>query len=432
MRTSSPIWRPSSSGRPAESAFQNGIFPGCPGRRGDDDAIVGDLLDAPRRGAEQEGLSDAALEHHFFVELADARAGPALADEEDAVQAAIRNGSPVDDGDTLRAVARRDLVLQPVPREPRPQISEVVRRVAARQHVEHAVENRSAQIGERRGRPYGPEQGVHVPRLHRHHGDHLLREDVERIARVARGFDPRLVHRPCHGGARDQVAAILRHDDAPARLIDRVAGASDALHAACDRRWRFNLDDEIDRPHVDPELEGGRSDQSTDLPGLQAIFDLHPLRPGERSVVCPHEWFAGQLVEGAGDPLGDAPAVDENERGTIGQHQFQQPWIDRGPDGRAVAAGRGTAGDVVGLAHPGHVLDRHFDGQLEPLLLRRIHDGDVAESAVAVPGCGRRELLVDRLLRRQSNLAAPSPAFRAFDALSADCRLPSSPVFAVR
>ena len=31
LRTSSPMWRPSSSGRPAASAFQNGILPGWPG-----------------------------------------------------------------------------------------------------------------------------------------------------------------------------------------------------------------------------------------------------------------------------------------------------------------------------------------------------------------------------------------------------------------
>jgi hypothetical protein len=33
---------------------------------------VRDLDDAPRRGAEQEHLADARLEHHLLVELADA------------------------------------------------------------------------------------------------------------------------------------------------------------------------------------------------------------------------------------------------------------------------------------------------------------------------------------------------------------------------
>src|SRR5262249_43536473 len=46
------------------------------GRRGHDDPVARDLLDAPRRGAEEEGLPGAALVHHLLVELADAR--PAL------------------------------------------------------------------------------------------------------------------------------------------------------------------------------------------------------------------------------------------------------------------------------------------------------------------------------------------------------------------
>jgi hypothetical protein len=42
---------------------------------------VRDVLDAPRRGAEQEHLADARLEHHLLVELADAPApAPVLRD----------------------------------------------------------------------------------------------------------------------------------------------------------------------------------------------------------------------------------------------------------------------------------------------------------------------------------------------------------------
>ena len=45
--------------------------------------------------------------------------------------------------------------------------------------------------------------------LHRDHRDDLLREHVERIARVAARLDLRLVHRARDGGARDQVAAYF-------------------------------------------------------------------------------------------------------------------------------------------------------------------------------------------------------------------------------
>src|SRR6478672_10805730 len=45
--------------------------PGYAGRGGDDDAVPGDVLDPPGRGAEQEGLAGARLVDHLLVELAD-------------------------------------------------------------------------------------------------------------------------------------------------------------------------------------------------------------------------------------------------------------------------------------------------------------------------------------------------------------------------
>ena len=192
------------------------------GRR-DEHAVVGDLLDAPGRRAEEEGLADAALEHHLFVELADARARAVLAGEEDTVQAAIGNRAAVGHGDAARTLTRGDHVLEPVPRQPRPQVGEVVRRIAARQHVEHALERAAGELGERRGAAHGVEEAIDRPLIERHHRDDLLRQDVERVARIPRALDLRLVHRARDGRARDQIAAELGHDDAAARLADRVA-----------------------------------------------------------------------------------------------------------------------------------------------------------------------------------------------------------------
>jgi hypothetical protein len=47
---------------------------GLPRRGRDDDAVVRDLLDAPRRGAEHEHVAGLRLEDHLLVELADASA----------------------------------------------------------------------------------------------------------------------------------------------------------------------------------------------------------------------------------------------------------------------------------------------------------------------------------------------------------------------
>ena len=55
--------------------------------------------------------------------------------------------------------------------------------------------------------------------------------------------------------ALEQVAAVLGEDHALRRLADLVPGPTDALQPARDRPGRFDLDDEIDRAHVDAQLE---------------------------------------------------------------------------------------------------------------------------------------------------------------------------------
>jgi hypothetical protein len=329
-----------------------------------------------RRRAER--LADAALEYHLLVELADARAGSAFADEEHAIQPSVGDRAGVDDRHALRAFASRHLVLQAVPRQAGTQIREVVGRIAPRQHVEHALEDRSAQLGERRGAADGAIQRVDAPVVHRNHCDDLLCEHVQRIARIADRLDLRLVHRACDGGARDEVASILGDDDAAAGLIDRVPRASDALHPARDRRRRLDLDHEIDRAHVDAEFERRGRDEAPQLSGFQPVLDLDPLRTGERSMMRAHERFAGKLVERRREPLGDPAAVHENERGAVLLDELQQARVDGGPDGGSIAAAGGAAWDVIALADARHVFDGHVDAQFEPLLLRRVHDRHVA------------------------------------------------------
>ena len=60
-------------GRPAEGvARPERQSAGLPGRRGDQHAVVGDVLDAPAGGAEGEDVTDPGLVDHLLVELADA------------------------------------------------------------------------------------------------------------------------------------------------------------------------------------------------------------------------------------------------------------------------------------------------------------------------------------------------------------------------
>src|SRR5439155_18383829 len=68
-------------------------LPRLPGGRRHQDTVVGDLFDAPRRCAEEEGLADAGLEHHLFIELPDPRASFLRSGEKDSIETAVWNRS---------------------------------------------------------------------------------------------------------------------------------------------------------------------------------------------------------------------------------------------------------------------------------------------------------------------------------------------------
>ncbi len=344
-------------------------------RRRHEHPVVRDLLDAPRRCAQRERLADVALEDHLLVELADADR-PIGTREEHPVQPAIRNGARVRDGDALCALASGDRPVQPVPRDAWPQLREFIRRVAARQHVEHPLEHAHAEVGVGRRAPDAREQVVDVPGVHASHGDDLLREHVERVSGVARGLDEPFVHRPRHRRGGDEVAAEFREDDPFARRAGLVTGAADALEAAGHRGGRLDLNDEIDCPHVDAELQRRGGDQRLDAAGLQQVLHLAARLARERTMVRPHERLAGELVQRTREAFREPAAVDEDQGGAMRVNQLQQARVDGAPDGRAGRRLRGRpARNVRRLRQPRHVLDRDFDVQPQRLAFRGVDDG---------------------------------------------------------
>ena len=66
---------------------------------------------------------------------------------------------------------------------------------------------------------------------------------------------------------------------------DLVAGPADALEPARDAGRALDLDDEVDRAHVDAELEAGRGDQRGEPAGLELLLDREPLLAGDAAVV---------------------------------------------------------------------------------------------------------------------------------------------------
>ena len=113
---------------------------GHAGSRRDENAVARDLLDAPGRRSEHERLALARLVDHLLVELAHA---PAPVDEEDTEEAAVRDRPGVRDCEAPRAGAPTHRAGGPIPHDPRPQLRELVGRVAAREHVEDVLELRT-------------------------------------------------------------------------------------------------------------------------------------------------------------------------------------------------------------------------------------------------------------------------------------------------
>ena len=162
-------------------------------------------------------------------------------------------------------------------------------------------------------------------------------------------------------------------------------GAADALQAARDRLRRLDLDHEVDRAHVDPELEARRRDEARDAPGLQILLDELALLAGERAVVRPRDLLLRELVQAQREPLGEPAVVDEDDRRAVLADEPQDLGIDRRPDrARAVLGadvhllpvGGRRVRERRGRAELAQILDRDDDLEVELLARAGIDERD--------------------------------------------------------
>src|SRR5581483_1210882 len=79
-------------------------FAGLPRRGRNGDPVMRDLFNAPGASAENDGVSSATLEDHFFIELAHTRTLGG-ASEKNAVQPAVGDSATIDDGDAASPLA---------------------------------------------------------------------------------------------------------------------------------------------------------------------------------------------------------------------------------------------------------------------------------------------------------------------------------------
>ncbi len=113
---------------------------------------------------------------------------------------------------------------------------------------------------------------------------------------------------------------------------DLVAGATDALEAAADRARRLDLDDEVDRAHVDAELERRGGDDRAQFASLELVLDHDPLLAGERPVVRPHQFvedLAGVRITMPGTPSSIASSLSLAARRSAARRALQKMIVVR-------------------------------------------------------------------------------------------------------
>ena len=161
-----------------------------------------------------------------------------------------------------------------------------------------------------------------------------------------------------------------------------MSGPPDPLKAARHRLWRLDLDHQVNRAHVDAELERGGRDQARQLAGLEHLLHHEALLARQRPVVGAGDLLViGHVVQPQGQPLGGTAVVDEHDRRAVLLDQLEQLRVDRGPD-RAARRLRAAFQRIehwcrrsVGLDHR---FDRHVDLEVELL-------GDAGVHSPAAP-----------------------------------------------
>ena len=208
--------------------------------------------------------------------------------------------------------------------------------------------------------------------------------------------------------------------------------AADALQTARDGLRRLDLDHEVDRSHVDAELEARRRDEARDPPSLQILLDELALLAREGAVMSARDLAQRLVVAGVGvrelvqaqrEPLGEPAVVDEDDRRAMLLDEPQDLRVDRRPDRVGAALGRREERAAVGLGRVlvrdglpelAHVLDRHHDLQVELLARAGIDECDLA------PTRNEPADLLERALRRRERDPLHRPLHQLLQALDAD------------
>ncbi len=240
------------------------------------DAVVGDLRDPPARRTEREHVAHPRLVDHLLVELADPRARR-FAGDEDAEQAAVRDRAATGHRDPLCSRSPGQRAGIAIPHQSGAQLGELVGRESTGQQIERRLVGRTRKSLEGRRPANRLEPLLDPDGSEGARGDGLLREDVERVARHLDRLDLAREHPLGHDRGVQHVAAVLREERGATDLAHLVTGAAHPLQTGGRRGRCLDLDHEVDRSHVDAELEAARRDDAAQHAGLELFLDLRAL-----------------------------------------------------------------------------------------------------------------------------------------------------------
>ena len=354
---------------------------------------MSDLGDSPTGRAECNDVARPGLIDHLLVEFADPRGF--FAHQVHREHPAVRNRPSGGDREPLGAGACGQGGGIAVVDQSRPQFGEVRRRILAAQQIQGGFKGAARQGRERGTAPDGVEPLLDEQWARRAGRHGVLGQDVQRVGRHRHGFDRPGDHALHADRAADQIGAVLGQQDPPGDLADLVAGAADPLKSAGHRRRRLDLDDEIDRTHVDAEFQARRRHHRLESPTFEFVLHGRAFLFGHRPVMGPGQQclgaldlIAGQhlgrgrrqfntvalgvdLVDPGGESLRDASGVGEDDGRGVRVDEVDDAGLDVGPDGVVLQIG--------------HIRHRHLNGEVEGLGCRRCDD-DGRPAAGEKPG----------------------------------------------
>ena len=111
-----------------------------------------------------------------------------------------------------------------------------------------------------------------------------------------------------------------------------MSGAADALQPVGHALGRLELEHEIHRADVDPQLQRARADERAKLAGLKRLLEHEAALARQRSVIGKRDLLAGERVDPRRHLLGLRAVVDEDERRARVAHVLEHERRDRRPD----------------------------------------------------------------------------------------------------